>query len=380
MLLKALRRVTRVSRGFGAVVARSQSSVPSIADVDQSFERINVGLFRNLAFEPATPLCMKAVQGGQGIESLSAINKWFHPIGGDAALPPQLTAASYLDDHYMTLLPFELLYPQRHATGEEVVRQFIEDLRSHGSDKSSKSAMAMAMGDHLLKQISHCAPIGTQQSEQDQQLLRFHAPLGLLLAALDYNHRTGQDPTKDGYSNSQRSLRHLYIAQAPITDLPDALRNDLPAGDIVKFAGRGDIYDSSIWLGLEPTYTPLHRDPNPNLFVQLCSTKIVRLLPPASGDQCFYQVQQRLGRNSGNSRIRGADMMQGLERKAFYEAIWETRQNQSGSCGEDMYELPVQEAILGPGDAIYIPKGWWHSVKSVYSDGRLNGSVNWWFR
>jgi len=33
---------------------------------------------------------------------------------------------------------------------------------------------------------------------------------------------------------------------------------------------------------------------------------------------------------------------------------------------------------LDAGDALFIPKGWWHSVKGL-GDG-INGSVNWWFR
>jgi hypothetical protein len=38
-------------------------------------------------------------------------------------------------------------------------------------------------------------------------------------------------------------------------------------------------------IGHPPTYTPLHRDPNPNIFVQLAGEKVVRLLAPT--DRCF---------------------------------------------------------------------------------------------
>lgn len=321
---------------------------------------------------------MKAAEGGPGSKSLPAIRKWFQLSEGDVMRPSRLTAASYLEEFSMTLVPYELLHPQRHPSGGEVLQHFIEDLNS------SDYIIAKALGNHLLNQLpNNSTNIDAQTPAQEQQLLRFHAPIALLLAALDFNHRIGQNPASEtrGLSSQQQPLRNLYIAQAPINDLPKELRDDLPPSDIVKNVGKGDIYDSSIWLGLEPTYTPLHRDPNPNLFVQLCSTKVVRLLPPASGDLIFHQVQQRLGRGSGNSRIRGVEMMQGLEREAFHNAVWERAEEQPGwHPGDGIPEFPVQETILNPGDALYIPKGWWHSVKSMSSDGRLNGSVNWWFR
>src|SRR5690606_6150912 len=95
----------------------------------------------------------------------------------------------------------------------------------------------------------------------------------------------------------------------------------LPTPDIVRRAGKGDVYASSIWLGLEPTYTPLHRDPNPNLFVQLRGAKLVRLLPPKVGNALYQEVQRLLGR-AGSSRIRGADMMHGPERQLLHERVW----------------------------------------------------------
>lgn len=63
-------------------------------------------------------------------------------------------------------------------------------------------------------------------------------------------------------------------------------------------------------------------------------------------------------------------MMQGEERLVLHDAVW----------GNTSPEDNMYEAELEAGDALFIPEGWWHSVKSVGSDGELNGSVNWWFR
>ncbi|RMD44720.1 hypothetical protein DV735_g392, partial [Chaetothyriales sp. CBS 134920] len=118
----------------------------------------------------------------------------------------------------------------------------------------------------------------------------------------------------------------IYLAQCPLTSLPDVLQADLPTPELVLKAGKGDVYASSLWLGhasaATAAYTPLHRDPNPNLFLQLAGCKEIRLLPPEVGDVLFDAVREE--------------------------------------------------------EALFIPKHWWHSVKGV--GGGVTASANWWFR
>lgn len=183
---------------------------------------------------------------------------------------------------------------------------------------------------------------------------QFDAPLALLYRAAHFN------------KTSSLPVRSLYIAQVPITDLPGPLQSELPTPRLVREAGKGDVYGSSIWMGLQPTNTPLHRDPNPNLFVQIRGEKVVRMMPPKKGDALFREVQAAVGAR-GSSRIRGAEMMAGPESELLHEKVW----------GDD---ADVQEARVQPGGAVYVPLGWWHSVRSVGEDGDLNASANWWFR
>ncbi|KAL8970513.1 MAG: hypothetical protein Q9183_001484 [Haloplaca sp. 2 TL-2023] len=164
--------------------------------------------------------------------------------------------------------------------------------------------------------------------------------------------------------------QRLYIAQAPVDMLPHALRNDLPTPELVLKAGKGDIYDANIWLGVAPTYTPLHRDPNPNLYLQFAGRKVVRLLDPDAGQSVFAAVQAALQKDA-SSRFRGEDMMRGPERSILEKKIWTDE-------GVEATRLDGFEAMLEPGEALFIPNGWWHSVKSI-GEG-CTGSVNWWFR
>ncbi|KAI9845319.1 MAG: hypothetical protein M1837_004941 [Sclerophora amabilis] len=153
----------------------------------------------------------------------------------------------------------------------------------------------------------------------------------------------------------------LYLAQATTSDLPQSLRDDIPTPEIVLQAGRGDIYDTNIWIGHASSYTPLHRDPNPNLFVHLAGKKVVRLFEPDVGAGIFRSVQMQLGRR-GSDIFRGDEMMQGPEKRLLEEAVWKND------------HLPGYEADLEGGDGLFIPKGWWHSIKGA---GRgMTGSVS----
>jgi hypothetical protein len=167
---------------------------------------------------------------------------------------------------------------------------------------------------------------------------------------------------------TMKTTERLYLAQASFANLPAALTEDLPTPEIVTKAGTGDIYDTNIWLGIPPTYTPLHRDPNPNLFVQLAGHKIVRVLPPDAGDRVFARVQSALGK-AGSASFRGEEMMKGKEKKMLEFEVWD---NVNDEANEGF------EAHMWDGDGLFIPKGWWHSIKGV--DGGVLGSVNWWFR
>jgi len=128
-------------------------------------------------------------------------------------------------------------------------------------------------------------------------------------------------------------------------------------------------------MGTPPTYTPLHKDPNPNLFAQLAGKKRVRIFRPAVGASIFRGVQQIIGQTS-SSTFRGEEMMEGLERVVLDEIVW-GRSVKS----EDLSQIVENEGLevtVSPGDALFIPKGWWHSIKSAGTG--VNASVNWWFR
>ncbi|EEA27910.1 hypothetical protein TMatcc_003790 [Talaromyces marneffei ATCC 18224] len=201
------------------------------------------------------------------------------------------------------------------------------------------------------------------------QFKRLHAPLSMFLAYT-------QSPP------SPQNKTTIYLAQAHISDLPPQLSSDFsPAPRIVTETGKNDIYAANLWIGAPPTYTPLHKDPNPNLFVQLAGLKHVRLLGPGDGMGVFMYVRNQVASDSGNggggAAIRGEEMMMGLERKLLEDVIWGDNHSDTAtdSSGKGMVGYDV---LLERGDVLFIPKGWWHSLKGV-GEG-ITSSVNWWFR
>ena len=182
---------------------------------------------------------------------------------------------------------------------------------------------------------------------------RAEAPFGIFLAWAKNAHLDTVD--------------RFYLAQASVSTLPEGLTKDLPTPSLVARAGKGDLYDTNIWIGVPPTYTPLHRDPNPNLLVQLAGRKAVRLLAPDDGRRVYAEVQESIG-SMGSAAFRGEEMMKGEEKALLEARVWDNN-GQHGSADAVGFE-----AHLGCGDGLFIPQGWWHSVKGI-GDG-MTASVS----
>jgi hypothetical protein len=220
----------------------------------------------------------------------------------------------------------------------------VEYLEQHGADAL------------VPLELTQSQPQNSEIDEHDDNsqlsFRKFHAPLSLFLQWI-----------RDAETQSQPSSTRLYLAQCQLLDLPQTLRNDIPTPRLVAESGKGDIYDTNIWVGYPPTYTPLHRDPNPNLFVQLAGRKVVRLLAPQDGQAVFARVRRQLGRSGGRDAtvFRGEEMMQGRERDLLERGVWGDVHVE----GEEGETCEGFEAELEAGDGLFIPKGWWHSIKGV---------------
>lgn len=251
------------------------------------------------------------------------------------------------------------------------------------SGTRQESSLVSLIKDSFFRPYAHLSvPLEiTGPSPDDPEIRMFQrnqAPLALLL-----NHLTqsisSSSSSSFSWSKTSKSDYSIYLAQYPISTLPTALQTDLPTPIIVQEAGKGDIYDSSIWLGQAPTDTPLHRDPNPNLLLQLAGRKVVHLFPPQVGNGIFEMVQERL-RSRSSPTFRGEEMMAGPEHDLLDQIVWSGYAGSEADKDEEVLALRGHgyHTTVHMGEAVFIPKGWWHSVKGV-GEGVV-ASANWWFR
>lgn len=307
---------------------------------------IDVDSFRSLAWEPAIPVHLR------DFHHLPAVKNWF--TGRNAETKGPLTFSDKLQSFASMEVPYELIVSghQPESPSRSSSSSCLRDFRTWLTSQTAEhdGPLLRQLVDHLLESVE----------KSQSRFLRFDAPLGLIIQASRYNRDT---------SGLSGPIQQLYIAQCDIRGLPAPLEEDLPVPEIVGRTGKGDVYSSSIWLGLQPTYTPLHRDPNPNLFCQLAGSKAVRLFRPRTGLSVFQDVRRSLG-FAGDPRFRGPEMMDGPERDGLHHATWV----------DPDPSREFWEAVLDSGDALFIPQGWWHSVRSVGHEAELNASANWWFR
>lgn len=300
--------------GFRRRYTTSLTKWQSISPLPSS----SISLFREQAFNPETPSTFPPGT----FSSLPAISKWFTPLAADAAMTSTLDF-DYLTSHGDPILPVELTSPNPNNDGSV---QFIR-----GEQPLSNFLAWMK--------------------------LRLQLPLS-------------SESQTDADSSAAARAPSFYLAQSSLFLLSRSLLDDLPAPNLVLRAGKGDIYDSSLWIGVPPTVTPLHCDPNPNLLVQLAGEKVIRLMNPESGRKLLDQVK---GRGGGMGNLRGVEMMQGEERLQLERAVWgggEVADGEWEGDGEKRYEVK-----LGRGDGVFIPKGWWHAVKGI-GQGGVSASVS----
>lgn len=134
------------------------------------------------------------------------------------------------------------------------------------------------------------------------------------------------EPSNDVYLTAYNSGTNA-VALAP-------LWQDI--GDVAILTARSD-RDGFLWLGPRGTLTPWHHDLTNNLLVQVMGEKRVRMSPPwawarmRNSTHCFSEW--------GNAPL-------------------------PAGPGDEVHP-PVIECVIGPGEAIFLPVGWWHQVEAL---------------
>ncbi|EFN53058.1 hypothetical protein CHLNCDRAFT_36633 [Chlorella variabilis] len=150
---------------------------------------------------------------------------------------------------------------------------------------------------------------------------------------------------------SQQAQRG-YLAQHPLFDQIPALAGDIREPPYCCL-GDGEVQSINAWFGPAGTVTPLHTDPHHNLLCQAVGRKYVRLYSPAC-TTAMYPHAEGMHTNSGRVDVDAPD----LERFPLFAAA------------------RFQDCVLEAGQMLYIPRGWWHYVKST----TVSFSVSYWWK
>ena len=144
----------------------------------------------------------------------------------------------------------------------------------------------------------------------------------------------------------------------------------------------------NIWFGPAWTISPVHHDPYHNILCQVVGTKYVRLYSPAHSDALLPRAKDEPAPHT--SRIDHPQKGTGTpdEGECSSETIDMSNTSRVDVAAMELSPLedwdevypgisliPYTECILHPGQALYIPVGWWHYVRSC----SIGISVSFWW-
>jgi lysine-specific demethylase 8 len=191
-------------------------------------------------------------------------------------------------------------------------------------------------------------------------------------------------PPKTGYLAQHPLLTHLPALHADLLT-PDLCYTAPPPHPTDPSQDQPELLDGpqlNAWLGPPGTITPLHTDPYHNLLAQVVGRKYVRVYAPWVGGRGVMRGRGREGGvEMGNTSLVDVGVLEGWdggdEREGGEGEGGEGGGEGEGEKGwvEEFRKVEYLDCILGEGDVLYIPMGWWHYVRGL----SVSFSVSFWW-
>ncbi|KAI4741333.1 Clavaminate synthase-like protein [Aureobasidium sp. EXF-12298] len=165
--------------------------------------------------------------------------------------------------------------------------------------------------------------------------------------------------------------QHDLFSQVPClsadTNTPDYCYTNPPPARSLSSTVEVETLDEPLrnaWLGPAGTISPLHTDPYHNILCQVVGYKYVRLYAPTETAKLYPRGIDETGVNMENT----SHVDISLAKRLF-------TLNEQDRADEEKQQFEAQfplfrdaeciEGVLGPGECLYIPVGWWHFVESL---------------
>lgn len=168
----------------------------------------------------------------------------------------------------------------------------------------------------------------------------------------------------DKIRNWKKGDKRLYLQQALNDGVGKRIVIDFLGfnwtwiNDQQKRNNWGQLTSNLLLIGQEGNVTPVHYDEQQNFFAQIWGKKKMTLFSPDQFE-CLYPFP-------------------------VYHPC--DRQSQVDLEEPDFARFPKlsglhgYEAVVSPGDVLYIPMYWWHHVESIPSSNLITTSINFWYK
>jgi hypothetical protein len=341
--------------------------------------------YMNTFKKPA--LLTNAIGYWPALKSWKYQSYWLDRTFGGRRLVPVEVGRSYTDDGWgQTIIPFK-----------EFLEEFIlgtsniDEPRKPHSLRATDAAQSSA--DSKLRR--------SKKSEQGQtgylaqhDLLRQIPSLRADIAIPDYCYLDPPPPepgTPVALSKLvQSQSRTSKTSHPPL--IPSLAKTELQQGEVSAETEDLEIavdVQTNIWFGPAWTISPLHHDPYHNILCQVVGKKYVRLYSPHDSHRLYPRSKQEpaphVAENEEGSvgwanRTEAAESEpQTIDMSNTSNIDVAAMETSPAEDWDEVYpgisQVPYLECILEPGQALYIPIGWWHYVRSC----SVGVSVSFWW-
>jgi lysine-specific demethylase 8 len=220
----------------------------------------------------------------------------------------------------------------------------------------------------------------------------FKSPSPILETNKSTNGSAEKSPTTDQLPQTGYLAQHDLFAQIPSLradiSIPDYCYSDPPLSTPSNVKPLPKLEDPLLnaWFGPAGTISPLHTDPYHNILAQLVGYKYIRLYAPNQTEKLHPRGIDENGIDMSNTSQ--VDLNEAFSLVPELSP-WSNREGRAGEETDadgvskkefeerfpEFRDAEYVEGVLGPGDLLYIPVGWWHYVTSLTP----SFSVSFWF-
>jgi hypothetical protein len=198
----------------------------------------------------------------------------------------------------------------------------------------------------VLKGYGNNWPARTKWTLDYLESLETEKPVSLEIGAINQNETNfvKQDlssyikSVKDGELNGNKNPAYLTLFS--IFERFPHLKEDIDLSIFTKYTKRNNTFG---WIGPKGTITGFHKDSLNNLLAQVMGKKLVILASPKQTKNMYISEKFELAAISSQVDINNYDQKKHPK----------------------IQDVEFFSVVLDPGDVLFIPRGWWHYVRSL---------------